>query len=272
MTRAPVEVVTDVLTGERREERFYHWQLPDGTKMEMVWVPAGTFTMGGDGEAFQAVPGRAETISEGFYLGRFPVTVGQFEAFVDRKGYKEWKGRWPGQGPDHPVVNVSWFGGWAFGAWAGLVLPTERHWEYAARDTNGRIFPWGDAALNDQLLWWSGSGTPRTTTCAVREYLGVPSPFGAKLLVGNVWEWTSTEWERDSVAGEALFVPGAKVPTLDPSESSKGLKARVLRGGGWSFTDAAWVRASARSGLPPSDRLYFVGLRCARPAARTVNP
>jgi len=149
----------------------------------MVQIPAGPFTMGRTGEP-DAEPEREVTL-DAFWMAQFPVTVGQFRAFVEATGYRtdaergagawQWNGespdrvdakgdvwepmadgRWNNiyfeQADDHPVGSVSWNDADAYCAWLAerfglpFVLPTEAQWEKAARGDDGRIYPWGDEA------------------------------------------------------------------------------------------------------------------------------
>ena len=141
---------------------------------QMIDVSGGSFEMGDpDGRPDEA-PRRA-TVTP-FRLMQYEVTNAQFGAFVaatghvtdpERRGWGYvWPGRWtkvPGadwrhrSGPasdpigldDHPVVQVSWQDARAFCRHHGLRLPSEEEWEFAARGTDGRIFPWGDAAPDE---------------------------------------------------------------------------------------------------------------------------
>ena len=141
---------------------------------EMVAIPAGSFEAGdAEGRPDEAL--RQVTVAP-FRLMRFEVTNAQFAAFVaatghvtdpERRGFGYvWPGRWtrvPGadwrhrSGPEsnliglghHPVVQVSWNDASAFCRHHGLRLPSEEEWEFAARGTDGRIFPWGEAAPDE---------------------------------------------------------------------------------------------------------------------------
>jgi formylglycine-generating enzyme required for sulfatase activity len=213
MSRAPIEVVRDVFTNKEREEKFYVYQLPDATTMEMVYVPRGTFPMGDE----RTGGAREVTIEKAFYLGRFPVTRGQFAAFAKamKHAETEWQSSAFEQDDDHPVVNVSWYDAKAYADWAKLGLPSQEQWEYAAYGEGeaGQHHPWGDAEASDELLFWNLG-----MTCAVHrpDYLRVPSLFGAKHLAGNVWEWPSSRYGHkidadtmDGVGDGYEYCPGA---------------------------------------------------------------
>ena len=144
---------------------------------------------------------------------------------------------------NHPINCVDWNQATAYCAAQGLRLPTEEEWEYAARGTDGRLFPWGNTAPTNQLCW-DGAGNDlgegnRKNTCAVSSYSSGNSPFGLADMSGNVWEWTSS-----------TFGGGA---------------ARVYRGGGWNDYDPSYVRSANRHVYEPTARHVDLGLRCAGP-------
>jgi formylglycine-generating enzyme required for sulfatase activity len=164
----------------------------------VVWIPAGTFTMG-DGAA--ASPQRVD----GFWMSATEVTNGQFRRFVaanpdwapDRRGGPEpaenylahWGERASAATPkddDHPVVFVSGHAATAYAEWAGGRLPTPAEWEYAAR--GGEQWDYGTATggLNMRLANYGGLVD---ATRPVGSY--PPNPFGAYDLAGNVSEWCS---------------------------------------------------------------------------------
>ncbi|MBI5514267.1 MAG: SUMF1/EgtB/PvdO family nonheme iron enzyme [Deltaproteobacteria bacterium] len=175
---------------------------------------------------------------------------------------------WTAQSGDrenHPVICMDWWTAQAFCSAGGGRLPTEAEWDFAARGAEERRFPWGVEEPSAERLCWRQSDT-----CAVGSF--PPTLNGMRDLAGNVSEWVADEWVVRPTAHQAFSVPDGNAPTLDPLTHSEGCQARVIRGGGWFFTVAAWVRASARVRLTPSDGSFDVGLRCARPPANSVNP
>lgn len=137
--------------------------------------------------------------------------------------------------PDHyedprndalPAVCVSWWSAYAFAAFEGKRLPTALEWEAAARGTDGRLFPWGDAPdgthVNCADSWvgrpvvtyqawyrdFAGDALRRAGVTPVGERPGNRSPFGVLDMVGNCWEWTSTSL-ADSESGEAVICGGS---------------------------------------------------------------
>ncbi len=255
--------------------------LAGGLEAEWVRIPGGRFEMGDPfGEADETP--RAVTVVP-FRLMRLEVTNRQFAAFVASTGYVTdpersgsgyvWTGRWrlvPGAnwrnpyGPgdtaegrgDHPVVQVSARDAAAFCKWAGLRLPTEEEWEFAARGADGRRYPWGEAPPRKGDVRRANFGTVPCCaadnsdgylkTAPVGRFPKGASPFGLLDMAGNVWEWTSSRF------------PGR------PDRV-------VLRGGGWG--NNPWcLRTSYRHGNPPDVGLDMVGFRCAGDATGKPAP
>jgi formylglycine-generating enzyme required for sulfatase activity/serine/threonine protein kinase len=177
----------------------------------------------------------------------------------------------------HPINCVDWTQAEAYCRWTGGALPTEAQWEYAARGTDGRKYPWGNDKPGAKLLnacgtecramgeklgkkGWKvmyeeddGAGA----TSPVGAYLPGASPFGALDMAGNVWEWVA-DWYAPYPASGDTTAEDPKGPDKSPESR------RVIRGGGWYSGDASWVRAALRSRDDVSNRVNSVGFRCAR--------
>ncbi len=131
-----------------------------------------------------------------FTIGVYPVTNAQYQRFVQDTGHtppQDWRDdRYPEHRGDHPVVWVTYEDAAAYARYMGARLPTFQEWQYAARGTDDRLFPWGSEIdkprCNTAEL---GAGTT-TPVVAFREGA---SPFGCYDMVGNVWEWTDTTYD-----------------------------------------------------------------------------
>jgi iron(II)-dependent oxidoreductase len=256
---------------------------------DAVLVPAGEFLMGVDAETepWSLDNERpAHTVHlPAFRIGRFPVSNGQWRAFVADGGYTEprwWSTRgwahrlqaglerpmaWHADGSrtrfgvvedvpdDEPVQHVSWFEAEAFAAWAGARLPTEQEWEKACAwdPVRGRRrrWPWGADDPTPQRANLGGTSLRPSPLGA--HPLGA-SAYGVEQLMGDVWEWTSSAFEP---------WPGFS-PMLYATYSAPffGGDYRVLRGGSWAVSAAA-VRPSFRNWDHPYRRQIFTGVRLA---------
>jgi formylglycine-generating enzyme required for sulfatase activity len=216
---------------------------------EMVFIPAGTFTMGdthGDGDSDEK-PTHRLTVTD-FWLDRTEVTNAQFARFVQagNSAQGEWRGEYKAGKDTHPVVNVTWPDAVAYCRWADKRLPTEAEWEYAARGTDNRKYPWGNTFEDSRGRFSSG-------TASVGSYPSGASPFGVLDLAGNVWEWTST-----------LYKP-YPYSLSDGREDLNANGSRVGRGGSWYFSPR-YLRSAVRNRVVPSSRFDSLGFRCAQEA------
>ncbi|HEY4304325.1 MAG TPA: ergothioneine biosynthesis protein EgtB [Gemmatimonadaceae bacterium] len=157
---------------------------------------------------------------------------------------------------DRAVCHVCYHEADAFARWAGKRLPTEAEWEVAAGWDEGhkrmRRFPWGDEAATperanvDQLAF---------NVAPLGAYASNKSPLGCYGMIGDVWEWTSSDF---------LPYPGYETfPYPEYSEAFFGNEYKVLRGGSWA-TRPGVIRNSFRNWDYPIRRQIFSGFRCAR--------
>jgi formylglycine-generating enzyme required for sulfatase activity len=232
-------------------------------------IDGGTFRMGAqkpdDRDAFpDESPVHQVTVSP-FSIGRYPVTVAEYDRFIAAGGYKEkkfWKaggygkfeapGHWQRQlrYPSRPVVEVSWYEAAAYCASAKGRLPTEAEWECAARGgREGVRYPWGNEEP-DPFRANYGEGGPSQPT-PVGMYPEGATPQGVLDLAGNVWEWTA-DWWGDYAA----------TPAKDPKGPSDGA-AKAIRGGAWDY-DSRDLRVSGRYRVVAVGRHDVIGFRCVR--------
>jgi serine/threonine-protein kinase len=244
------------------------WVNPvDGS--EMIWVTPGPFYVG-EGEE------RRRADSPGFFLARHPVTNAQFQRFLDETRYTppvdnpmtpgglplEWgPGQTPKKKADHPVVWVSFIDALHYCRWAGLALPTEWLWEKAARGSDGRTYPWGEASpygIRGRYL----AQVRAEDTCPVGSFPRTRSPYGCEDLVGNVSEWCRAQDPDD--AGR-LPLP------VDPEDVSPAALMAV-RGSAFLRRFASRMTASHRRRLSASRRNRWVGFRTAFYPAPLAHP
>ena len=157
---------------------------------------------------------------------------------------------------DEPVQHVCWYEADAFARWAGKRLPTEAEWEKAASwdpaTGNKRRYPWGDEAPSGPL---ANLGQRRLGPDPVGSHPGGVSPWGCHQMVGDVWEWTASDF--GGYPGFATF------PYREYSEAFFDSGYKVLRGGSWATHPSA-VRTTFRNWDFPIRRQIFSGFRCAR--------
>jgi iron(II)-dependent oxidoreductase len=258
-----------------------------------VLVPAGPFVMGADSErwAYDNERPAHEVDLPAFRIDAAPITNGRYLEFVLDGGYDQpqlwaaegWTWRqehdtrhpqfWVDEGAgdwsrvrfgltedlplDEPVQHVCWYEADAFARWAGKRLPTEAEWEKAASwapDGVKRRFPWGDGAPRADH---ANLGQTHFRPAPVGAYPAGASAYGCHQMIGDVWEWTASDFEP---------YPGfASFPYREYSEVFFGQSYKVLRGGSWATSPLA-VRSTFRNWDHPIRRQIFSGFRCARGA------
>ena len=149
---------------------------------------------------------------------------------------------------EHPINCISWHEAQRYCASKNKRLPTAAEWELAARGTDQRHYPWGNALPAEQLCWQGRLRKQRETTCPVGRFPEGASPYGVLDMAGNVAEWTSTALEGvypkpvyDTRGGGYLW---EQLDSLSPDETA--------------------VRADSEGGLNASASDPQVGVRCAR--------
>jgi formylglycine-generating enzyme required for sulfatase activity len=245
--------------------------------MEFVEVPAGPFLMGSDNGDSDEKPQHELTLPT-YYIGRTEVTNAQFRPFVEGDGYTNpdywtedgwaWRER-PRRGQtqpsywddaewnsdEQPVNGISWYEAMAYTAWLSARtgeeyrLPTEPEWEKAACGTGSRIYPWGDEAPDEERANFGTRYSDGGLTVSVGSYPAGGSPYGALDMAGNVWEWTSSEYQDypyDAADGR--------------EEVNEGVSKFTLRGGAYYVSETN-VRCAARYWSDPFGRLDYGGLR-----------
>jgi iron(II)-dependent oxidoreductase len=258
-----------------------------------VLVDGGPFVMGTDAEPWAYDNERPAHVVDlaAFRIDAAPVTNGDYLSFVESRGYHDprwwspagwaWReesglthpGGWSREGPGswsqtrfgcrqdlvlaEPVEHVCWYEADAFARWCGKRLPTEAEWEKAASwgpDGRTRAYPWGG---DEPTPARANLGQRHLGPAPVGAYPGGTSPWGCHQMIGDVWEWTASDF---------LPHPGfASFPYREYSEVFYGHQYKVLRGGSWATHPTA-VRTTFRNWDYPIRRQIFSGFRCARDA------
>lgn len=218
----------------------------------MRLIPSGTFTMGDThADRSDARPMHAVTLSA-FCMDMTEVTVAAYRscpASICLSPGTDQYCNWPVSGrDDHPINCVDWSQARAYCRNFGGDLPTEAQWEYAARGTDGRIYPWGNEAPSSQLCW-RRHPTPGGT-CPVRMSPSGDSPFGLSDMAGNLIELI-LDW----------YGPYSSMSVVNPTGPSSGT-LRVVRGGAWTSAESVDVRAGSRNHGDSTNPSVNYGFRC----------
>jgi formylglycine-generating enzyme required for sulfatase activity len=231
--------------------------LAGGVTMEFVWLGPGYFTMGSasseDGRYANEGPRHRVTLSHGFYIARYELTQGQWEAVMNTRPWAE--AEYVIDHPDRPAVYISWDDVQRFvgklnetGS-ARFRLPTEAEWEYACRAGAGSAWWFGDeeAELVDHA-WYRANAWDYGFQYGQQVGMMPANPWGLHDLHGNIQEWV-LDW----------YGSYASAAGTDPTGPAQGT-ARVVRGGSVDDT-ARSTRSAYRSGTSPEARGYFLGAR-----------
>jgi iron(II)-dependent oxidoreductase len=259
-----------------------------------VFVAGGAFLMGTDTEpwAYDNERPAHEVDAAPYWIDAVPVSNRAYAEFVAAGGYHEpqwwtdagWAWRqeselehpayWRHAGggswsrvrfgveeplrSDEPVQHVCWYEADAYARWRGKRLPTEAEWEKAAawdpRERRARRYPWGDDPPDPSR---ANLDQRHLRPAPVGAYPAGASAYGCRQMIGDVWEWTASDFTG---------YPGFRAfPYREYSEVFHGPDFKVLRGGSWATYHAA-VRNTFRNWDYPIRRQIFAGFRCARDA------
>jgi iron(II)-dependent oxidoreductase len=278
------------------EERPAHQAIDVASLPEMRLVDGGPFVMGTSTHPWAYDNERTAHVVDlaPFLIDTTPVTNERYRDFIADGGYDDerlwkpagwsWRGEeqleaprfWQREGTHdwsvlrfgrrldltrhlyEPVQHVCWYEADAYCRWAGKRLPTEPEWEKAATwdPTTGttRPWPWGTGEPNTER---ANLGQRSDGPHPVGAHPAGMSPSGCLAMIGDVWEWTSSDFRS---------YPGFKAwPYREYSEVFWGSEYKVLRGGAWS-ADPVAVRSTFRNWDYPIRRQIFAGFRGARDA------
>jgi ergothioneine biosynthesis protein EgtB len=256
----------------------------------MVQIPGGIYDLGYDGDDFcydNELP-EHKVFLQPFKIDLAPVSNSDFMRFIEAGGYQhygywladgwdllqqhQWKAplywvrredKWVKKdfrglheiGPDEPVINLSYYEADAYARWAGKRLPTEAEWEKAAswneKLQRKTLFPWGDESPNPEQANLLESYLWRPSV--IGSYPEGKSYYGCHQMIGDAWEWTSSEY---------TLYPGFQ--SKFPEYTDKwAINQKVLRGGSFA-TSGKQIRNSYRNYFKPHERMPFAGFRCAQ--------
>ena len=242
----------------------------DVATTDMVTVPAGSFTMGSNEGPADERPAHPVALAA-FSIDRLPVTNAQFAEFLDVAGTRNKHGerlydfddadarihqhgsRWRADAGfgHHPVIEPAWAGARDYCAWRGKRLPTEAEWEKAARGTDGRKYPWGNAAPDRTRAQFSARFNE---TAPVDAFPAGASPYGVIGMAGNAWAWVSSAY---------------RPYPYDAHDGREDLTTGPVRGtrGGGHDSPAAEITATQRGrnlSRNPAAGHHNIGFRCAK--------
>ncbi|ABK77007.1 conserved hypothetical protein [Cenarchaeum symbiosum A] len=278
-----------LLASEYRPARRGTEPKPAGETGGTVRVKGGLYTLGygGGGFCYDVELPEHRVYLEDYTIGAYPVTNGEYLLFMEDGGYGSYR-HWLSDGwdrvkengwnspmywekegdewytnglagrrkinPKEPVCHVSFYEADAYCRWAGKRLPTEAEWEKAAlwneEEQTKSVFPWGDGAPSEDRANLYESGLWKCTEAG--SYPEGASPSGCHQMVGDAWEWTSSEF-----VGYPGFRSG-----FDEYNDKWFTGQKVLRGGSYATPSMA-IRGTYRNFFRLDERWMFCGFRCA---------
>ena len=272
-------MATITLTPEQCRTQYYVEELGNGISMDMVLIPAGTFTMGSsDDELGRSDDGREgpqhEVSVPRFFMGRYPVTQDQWQQVSAMEQIERSLTSNPShfKGAKHPVENVSWDDAVEFCQRLAKYtnrsyrLPSEAEWEYACRAGTQTPFSCGET-ITTEIANYDGDdaygegpkGEYRSTTTPV-DHFPYANAFGLSDMHGNVEEWCQDPWHENY---EGAPLNGSARPE-DPLHNNR----RIIRGGSW-YVDPRLCRSAFRFWLVSGLRNCHLGFRVVASAPRT---
>ncbi|MBE9065287.1 formylglycine-generating enzyme family protein [Leptolyngbya cf. ectocarpi LEGE 11479] len=264
---------------DRRREtiQFFAEVLDENLNIEMVQIPAGTFTMGSPEDELERFnsegPQHNVTVKE-FFMGQYPVTKAQWRFVAGLPQIEQTLEIDPSnfKGDNLPVEQVSWYDAVEFcrrlSAHMGREygLPTEAEWEYACRAGTTTPFHFGQM-ITTQVVNYAGAsyaggpeGEFREKTTPV-DHFGIANAFGLCDMHGNVWEWCQDHWHDNY---KRAPTDGSVWLTSEISSS------RVVRGGSWNDTPRN-CRSASRNLDAPDLRFNDIGFRVVCHAPRALQ-
>jgi len=252
------------------------------TGIELILIPAGTFTIGTDDPhaASSPMPARQVTVTRPFYIGKTEVTNGQYRRFMEARpdydgeadtdpAYDLYLRHMRGKSvmsdaDEYPVVYVSWHNAKAFCQWAGLALPGEAQWEYACRAGTTTKFSFGDDLADIPEYAWADLAAGHHTHPVATK---LPNPWGLYDVHGNVWEWCADDYingYEDGPADESIRRdPNSQTKALRGGSCSTGPCRSLARTPAWFYSTA--LGSVSRFNVAPGNAWYDRGFRAILP-------
>jgi iron(II)-dependent oxidoreductase len=237
---------------------------------EMVKVPAGAFTMGSNDGPDDERPAHSVEL-DAFEIDRLPVTNEKFAEFLNAVGTSNLAGErlydfddadarihqngglWSADRgyEHHPAVEPTWVGARDYCAWRGKRLPTEAEWERAARGSDGRKYPWGNAPPDATRAQF---GRRFNETAPAAAFPAGAGPYGTLGMAGNAWEWVASAYRAYPYSA------------LDGREDPAAGPVRGTRGGGHDSPAAEITTTQRGRQLSRNPRAghHNISFRCAR--------
>lgn len=235
----------------RSEEPLKPAPVPEALPLDtadMVLVPGGTFQMGSF--AFSNERPVHEVRLDSFYIGKYEVTVGEYQKFCEETGTDMPKPPSWGWKPNYPIVNVTYQDAQKYAKWVGKRLPTEAEWEYAAKGGNKtHNYNYSGANLPAAVGWSFENSFNQAQPVGMKR----PNELGIYDMSGNVWEWCAD-----------YYAPYEDGRVENPQGPEHGIN-RVLRGGSW-FDKGTNLRVANRYYANEGTKDQLTGFRVAMDA------
>ena len=229
--------------------------------VEMVVIQAGTFIRGSaPGEGRLDEQPKRKIYLNSFEIDKYEVSNARYIAFLEETLHKPPFNVY-GDGSltsekdiaDLPVVQVTWHDAVDYCFWAGKRLPTEAEWEKAGRDSDSRLYPWGNEPPTPERAQFDREWDGKKTFRKVNSLPEGQSSSGVYQLSGNVREWTQDWYDAEYYANS---------PDRNPGGPETGI-LKAIRGGSWrSFDSDLRVTSRGKGGF--ALKTHGIGFRCAR--------
>jgi formylglycine-generating enzyme required for sulfatase activity len=228
----------------------------------MITIPAGVFKMGNpEGQGRSDEWPQREIYLDEFAIDKVEVTNERYMKFIQDTGHRNPPNPY-GTGTlqsakgieELPVVQVTWYDSKTYCAWAKKRLPTEAEWEKAARGTDGRMYPWGNAPPSHKRANFDREWDDVKTLYPVGTVPDGDSPYGVKDMAGNAREWVA-DWYDAAYYNNAV--------DRNPQGPDKKGIVRSIRGGSW-HSPIGDIRSSARGKGGFALQTHGTGFRCVR--------